>query len=30
MDIIEHFGVSFLLNSNFQVIHNVSMEAHMK
>ena len=29
MDIIEHFLVSLLLSSNFQVIHNVPMEAHM-
>ena len=29
MDIIEYFWVSLLLRSNFQVIHNVPMEAHM-
>ena len=29
MDIIEYLGVSLLLSSNFQVIHNVPMEAHM-
>ena len=29
MDIIEHFRVLLLLSSNFQVIHNVPMEAHM-
>ena len=29
MDIIEHFWVSLLLSSNFQVIQNVPMEAHM-
>ena len=29
MDIIEYFWVSLLLSSNFQVIQNVSMEAHM-
>ena len=29
MDIIEIFGVSLLLSSDFQVIHNVPMEAHM-
>ena len=29
MGIIEHFGVSLLLSRDFQVIHNVPMEAHM-
>ena len=29
MDIIEHFWCSLLLSRNFQVINNVSMEAHM-
>ena len=29
MDIIEHFWVLLLLSSNFQVIHNVPMEAYM-
>ena len=27
MDTIEHFCVSFLLSSSFQVIHNIPMEA---
>ena len=30
MDIIEHFWVSLLLSRNFQVIHNVPMEGHMR
>ena len=29
MDIIEHFWVSFLFSSSFQVFHNIPMEAHM-
>ena len=29
MEMIEHFGVSLLLSKNFQVIQNVSMEAHL-
>ena len=29
MDIFEHFWVSILLRSHFQVIHTVPMEAHM-
>ena len=29
MDIIEQFWVSVSLSMNFQVIHNVPMEAHM-